>query len=126
MDDLRLGSEFPAATREDWLRLVEGVLKGAGYEKLVAKTYDGLQIEPLYPRAEARPAVARSRPGPWGVMQRVDHPDPETANELALTDLEGGADGLALVLAGAWSARGFGLPSNAKSLDAALAGIRLD
>ena len=126
MDDLRLGSEFPAATREGWLRLVEGVLKGAGYEKLVAKTYDGLQIEPLYPRAEAGPTVARSRPGPWGVMQRVDHPDPETANELALTDLEGGADGLALVLAGARSARGFGLPSDPKSLDAALAGIRLD
>ena len=47
-DDVTLGAEFPAATRAQWLKLVEGVLKGAPYDKLVARTYDGLPIKPEY------------------------------------------------------------------------------
>ena len=34
MDDLPLASEFPAATREQWLKLVEGVLKGADFNRI--------------------------------------------------------------------------------------------
>ena len=47
-DDVTLGAEFPAATRAQWLKLVEGVLKGAPYEKLATRTYDGLPIEPIW------------------------------------------------------------------------------
>ena len=56
-NDLPLAAEFPAATREQWRRLVADVLKGAPFDKrLVAKTYDGLTIEPLYERrAQAQP-----------------------------------------------------------------------
>ena len=55
-DDFTLGSEFPRATREQWLKLVERVLKGESFEsKLVAKTYDGLSIAPLSPRRRNRP-----------------------------------------------------------------------
>ena len=32
-EDLAFASEFPAATREQWLKLVEGVLKGAPFHK---------------------------------------------------------------------------------------------
>jgi methylmalonyl-CoA mutase len=46
-DDLPLASEFPAGTREMWLKLVDGVLKGASRERLSANTADGLPIEPL-------------------------------------------------------------------------------
>ena len=61
MDDLTLAAEFPPATREQWLTLVETVLKGADFDKkLVSRTYDGLRIEPLYPKAEAAPPVARA------------------------------------------------------------------
>jgi methylmalonyl-CoA mutase len=59
-DDLPLAAEFPAASRDEWRRLVEGVLKGAAFDaRLVAKTYDGLAIEPLSGRrADARPIAA--------------------------------------------------------------------
>src|SRR5215469_10857041 len=80
-DDLTLGAEFPAATREQWRKLVDGVLKGAPFDKLVARTYDDLPIEPLYPRAAAAEPVAGRAPGAaWTLMQRVDHPDPAAAN----------------------------------------------
>ena len=104
-------AEFPAATREQWLKLVDGVLKGAPFDKrLVANTYDGLPIQPLYPRdADARPVAARAPGAAWSVMQRVDHPDPAAANEQALHDLENGATGLTLVLAGSLNANGYGL-----------------
>ena len=61
-DDLALAAEFPAATREQWLALVDKALKGAPFEKkLVSKTYDGLRIEPLYPRrTDATPLAGRA------------------------------------------------------------------
>jgi methylmalonyl-CoA mutase len=39
-------------------------------------------------------------------MQRVDHPDPAAANAQALEDLENGATGLTLVMAGSTNANG--------------------
>lgn len=106
-----LASEFPSASRGDWLKLVEGVLKGADFDKkLVSRTYDGLRIEPIYRRAEAATAVsARDAAEPWRIVQRVDHPDPAAANRQALEDLENGATGLALVFAGGFGSHGFGL-----------------
>ena len=44
-DELSLAADFAPATFEDWRKLVDGVLKGAPFEKLVSKTYDGLTIE---------------------------------------------------------------------------------
>src|SRR6185295_9247590 len=98
-EEIAFAAEFPAASREQWLRLVDGVLKGAPFEKrLIAKTYDGLAVQPLYPRdAQARPVAARASGAAWTVMQRVDHPDPAAANEQALHDLENGATGLTVV-----------------------------
>ena len=44
-DILPLAADFPPATREQWRELVDGLLKGAPFErKLVARTYDGLTI----------------------------------------------------------------------------------
>src|SRR5919107_2928859 len=126
MDDLPLAAEFPPATRERWLALVEGVLKGADFDKkLVSSTYDGIRVEPLYSKGEADP-VAGPR-GPWRVVQRLDHPEPAAANELALEDLAGGADALTVVLDGAPSTRGFGLrAASADDLDRALDDVMLD
>ena len=71
-DDLRLAAEFPQATREQWRKLIDAVLKGAPFDKkLVARTYDGLRIEPLYPRnAGARPIAARAGAAPWQCSAR--------------------------------------------------------
>jgi methylmalonyl-CoA mutase len=127
-DDLPLAAEFPAATREQWRKLVDGVLKGAPFEKrLVGKTYDGLTIDPLYDRdARAQPVVGRAPGAAWTITQRVDHPDPAAANVEALHDLENGATGLSLVLAGSVGAYGYGLAANEAAIARALDGIHLD
>ena len=128
MDDLTLAADFPPATREQWLKLVEGVLKGADFDrKLVGKTQDGIAIQPLYPKAEGAVPVAREQAGRWRVSQRVDHPDPAKANELALLDLEGGADALTLVTRKAPASQGFGVRIDSLAdLDRTLAGVMLD
>ena len=109
-DDLPLAADFPRPPYDDWRKLVDGVLKGAPFEKLVGKTYDGLKIEPIYPRAKgAAPIAGRAAAAPWQIMQRIDHPDAALANAQALHDLENGATGLALVFAGGNGAHGFGL-----------------
>ena len=109
-DDLRLSADFAPATYDDWRKLVDGVLKGAPFEKLVGKTYDGLKIEPIYPRAHgAAPVAGRAAAAPWQIMQRIDHPDAAVANAQALHDLENGATGLEIEFADGPGARGFGL-----------------
>src|SRR6478735_8043100 len=127
-EELAFAAEFPAATREQWLKLVDGVLKGAPFEKrLVSKTYDGLTIQPLYGQAADAHTVAARTPGaPWTVMQRVDHPDPAAANEQALHDLENGATGLTIVCKGSINTNGYGLDSSLETLERVLDGIYLD
>lgn len=126
-DNLTLGAEFPAATREQWLKLVDGVLKGAPFDRLRGKTPDGIVIEPLYARASgAKPVGCRAAGAPWQILQRVDHPVPQEANRLALTDLENGATGLTLVFAGANGSAGYGLEPSAEALNQALDNIYLN
>ena len=126
-DDLPLAAEFPPATAEQWRKLVEGVLKGAPFDKkLVAKSYDGLAIEPLYARnTESEPIAARAPARAWTVMQRLDHPDPVAANAEALNDLENGATGLSMVFAGSVGAYGYGLDASEATIARALDGIHL-
>ncbi len=108
--DLRLAADFAPATEGEWRKLVDGVLKGAPYEKLVGKSYDGITIQPIYPRAKGSSrVVGRAAGAPWQIMQRVDHPDPARANAQILTDLENGATGLDIEFAGGAGARGFGV-----------------
>ena len=52
VDNLPLAAEFPPATREQWHKLIDGVLKGASFETLQSASADGLTIEPLYARAD--------------------------------------------------------------------------
>lgn len=126
-DDLRLAADFAPATQDEWRKLVDGVLKGAPYEKLVGKTSDGLAIQPIYTRAKGASLIAGRAPAaPWQIMQRVDHPDAAKANAQALTDLENGATGLSLVFAGSIAARGFGLAPTGDAIAKALDGIHLD
>jgi methylmalonyl-CoA mutase len=128
-DDLPLAAEFPRTTQAEWRKLVEAALKGAAFDKrLVAHTYDGLRVEPLYGRAAGAKPVAGRAPGTsWALMQRIDHPDPAAANVQALQDLENGAAGLCLVFAGAPAARGYGVVANdTASLDRTLSGVMLD
>lgn len=125
--DLALSQTFPGAGDEQWRKAVETALKGGAFDKLISKTADGIAIQPLYAPARADAVTARGRAGAWAVMQSVDHPDAREANALAIDDLDGGASGLVLRIAGAPTARGFGLKADTiDALDAALADARLD
>jgi methylmalonyl-CoA mutase len=109
--EMPFANVFPPADKEQWRRLIDGVLKGKSFETLISKTYDDIPIAPLYQRAgEEQPRVLRMVPGPWSVVQRIDLSDPIQANKQALTDLENGATGLQLVFAGSAGDYGFGLP----------------
>ena len=124
--ELPLAAEFPQASREQWRKLVDGVLKGASFDDaLVSETYDGLRIEPLYERSQARPIAGRPPDRAWQVLQRVDHPEPAAANAQALDDLENGATGLFLVFADAPGSFGYGLDASSAALERTLADVHL-
>ncbi|MBR0934826.1 methylmalonyl-CoA mutase subunit beta [Bradyrhizobium jicamae] len=127
-DDLPLAADFASATYDDWRKLVDGVLKGGPFEKLVGKTYDGLKIDPIYRRAtNSSPLPGRAAASPWQILQRVDHPDAAQANAQALHDLGNGATGLEFEFAGGPGTRGFGLADASKqTLARACDGIYLD
>src|SRR4051812_35096209 len=127
-DELRLAADFAPASYDDWRRLVDGVLKGAPFEKFVSTPPDGLKIDPIYPRArDAVPIAGRALAAPWQIMQRIDHPDAAAANAQALHDLENGAGGLELEFAGGPGARGFGIANATQEiLSRVLEGVVFD
>jgi methylmalonyl-CoA mutase len=134
--DLPLAAGFDPPTHEAWLALVDKVLKGADREKrLVARSADGLRIEPLYTRDDALPGAATARPGSapftrgggqsragWDIRTVISAADPAEANAAVLEDLEGGATSIALNLA---TPGGSGLASDRATLSRALDGVLL-
>jgi methylmalonyl-CoA mutase len=119
---------FPPADMAAWRRLVERALEGRSFETLVSHTFEGLEISPLNQRASVEGQRAfRQQPGAWNIAQRIDHPDPATANHMARIDLDGGAGALTLTIAGAPPARGFGTAIHTTiDLDVTLCQIDLD
>src|SRR4051794_19565938 len=111
--DMPFADAFPPADEAQWRKLVDAVLKGKSFETLVSKTYDDIPVAPLYAGADAQRAL-RAAPGPWSVVQRIDHPDPIEANKQALIDLENGATALQLVFADSTGDYGFGLPDGSE------------
>jgi methylmalonyl-CoA mutase len=125
--DFSLGNEFAPRTHDDWLKLVSTALKGAPFDKLVARTHDGLRLEPLYGGdPHARPIPARAPAAAWQVLQRIDLPDAAAANAEALHDLESGANGISLVFAGTIGCYGYGLDASEAQLARVLDGVWLD
>jgi methylmalonyl-CoA mutase len=125
---LSLAADFAPATYDDWRKLVDGVLKGAPFEKLISRTYDKLTIEPIYRRArDVTPIAGRPAAAPWQIMQRIDHPDPAAANAQAVHDLENGATGIEIEFAGGPGTRGFGvIDATPETLKRLFDGILLD
>ncbi|MGW2870930.1 methylmalonyl-CoA mutase small subunit [Kitasatospora sp. NPDC001225] len=140
-EGLPLAAEFPAAHREQWQQLVQGVLRKSGAQPedgpaaeqaLTTRLQDGLSARPLYTAEDTDadpgypgfpPFVRGGRPqgsavAGWDVRQRHADPDRRRANEAVLADLEHGVSSLWLELGGA------GLPVDA--LPEALTGVYLD
>jgi methylmalonyl-CoA mutase len=127
MVELSLARDFPPADEAEWKALVEKALKGAPFASLRSRSYDGIEIEPLYRRSEGAEIIPGRAPGrPWEVMQRVDLPDPEAANKQILEDLNNGATGLTLVFEGAAGDYGYALPAKGAAISAALDDVYLD
>ncbi|AUY52959.1 methylmalonyl-CoA mutase family protein [Streptomyces sp. CB01881] len=122
-EGLPLAAEFPAAHREQWQQLVEGVLRKSGAQPedgaaaeqaLTTGLQDGLRARPLYTAEDTAaepgypgfpPFVRGGRPqgssvAGWDVRQRHADPDPRRANEAVLADLENGGSSLWLELGG--------------------------
>ena len=115
-DRLALAAEFPTTSYEAWKDSHEKVLKGAPFDKkMVVKTYDGIDIQPLYTKddwnAEGNPsgfpgnapftrgntAAGRSKDG-WDIRQIHTEADKSKANDQILEDLERGVTSLILKL----------------------------
>ncbi|MEU3647890.1 methylmalonyl-CoA mutase family protein [Lentzea sp. NPDC034063] len=90
-------NEFPSASREQWRELVDAVLRktGASFDSLVTKTYDGIELQPLYTLDDALEpyALAPVKQG-WDIRQRHAVPDPVAL----MNDLEGGVTSLWLAV----------------------------
>jgi methylmalonyl-CoA mutase len=108
-EDLKLAADFPAVTYDGWKKVVEEKeLKGAPFEKkMVSKTPDGVDIQPLYvaenwpwagdpsgfpgffPYTRGTQAIARARGG-WDIRQEFREADPKAANHEIVHDLSRG------------------------------------
>ncbi|MGF1429094.1 methylmalonyl-CoA mutase family protein [Kitasatospora sp. LaBMicrA B282] len=122
-EGLPLAAEFPDASREQWRRLVEGVLSKSGTQSiagtpaeaaLATALADGLVAQPLYTAEDAPGAAAAGFPGfppfvrggraqgsavdGWDVRQRHADPDPARTAEAVLADLEHGGTSIWLTL----------------------------
>ncbi|WP_375488591.1 methylmalonyl-CoA mutase family protein [uncultured Jatrophihabitans sp.] len=137
-DRLALAADFPAPTRAQWRELVAGVLAKSGVETddpeaaLAYRTYDGIEIDPLYtaddaPEADGVPGAPPFVRGAtaqgatvagWDVCTLHAGRDATQVNRAVLDDLERGATSTWLVLGGA------GLPVD--ELGRALDGVYLD
>lgn len=125
-----------AADEADWRALVEQGLKGAGWERLVGKTADGIPLEPLYREPDihtatdisgmpgAAPYVRGSGKSGWLVRQSFAHPDIERTNAEILTDLQGGVSAIELVIDP--EGKNGVVIKSASDLDHALAGVILE
>ncbi|MFQ3667334.1 MAG: methylmalonyl-CoA mutase family protein [Fimbriimonadaceae bacterium] len=87
--------EFPPVSTAEWMSVVEKDLKGADFEKrLVAKTEDGLRIQPIYRADSGTPVPVPVPPKTWRIQQTVFAPDLPSANAIARDALNRGAEEL--------------------------------
>lgn len=111
---LGLAERFPPAALERWRELAARDLAGAPLERLVTRTLDDLEVQPLYTAADlpdpdqagfpgAPPFTRGDRllgnaPRGWGIVQQVSGDDLTAAALAAREEVEGGATGLLLRL----------------------------
>src|SRR5437588_11479842 len=100
--ELDVVAGFPAATYEQWRKNAEAELKGAPFDrKLVARTFEGIDIQPLYtadhwpsagdpsgfpgfvPMTRGARVLGNSATG-WDVRQEHLLPDPAQCNQAVL------------------------------------------
>lgn len=93
-----------------WRALVDKALKGAPWDRLTARTADGIAIKPLYRETDVAtagdesgfpggaPYIRGARSGPWRIRQSYAHPDLDRTNADILADLKGGVAAIELAI----------------------------
>ncbi|MEO0620074.1 MAG: methylmalonyl-CoA mutase family protein, partial [Pseudomonadota bacterium] len=128
---------FPDANVDDWRALVDKALKDVPFESLTTTTLDGIEIAPLYTRADTVDLpivnawsgatraldIAREGATPWDIRTLHAETDPAQVNAAVLEDLVGGASSVCLQMAASGQ---HGLPARLDAIDAALAGAHTD
>lgn len=102
---------FPPADAARWREVVEKDLKGQPFERLVTRTREGYDLQPLYTRADWNAATdPNGLPGAapytrgavttagWEIRQEFTHPDPTVCAEEIREDLERGVDSILITL----------------------------
>lgn len=115
--------EFPPHSYEDWKLAAEKLLKGAPFAKrLVAKTYEGFDLQPIYRREDLenlKHLGTDTAPGtthrgnradsyknhPWKVAQELQETDPSRFNHKVREDIEKGVTETVCVIGGAQGLR---------------------
>jgi len=115
--ELKLAADFPETTYEQWRKVLEDRdLNGVPFEKkMVTKTPEGIDIQPLYvaedwpwandpsgvpgffPYTRGTKAIERTQKG-WDIRQEFRESDPATANEEIKEDLSRGVTSIAIRL----------------------------
>lgn len=109
-----LFAEFPPPAPTDWRRLAEESLDGAPFEKkLVTRTPEGIDLQPIYTRADAGFAAGEwpglppygrgaealgARAHGWQICQELPYGAPEEFNAALLMDLNRGQNAVNLLL----------------------------
>lgn len=105
-----LAGDFEQPTETEWLAAVDKALRGAPFDRLISRTADGIEVQPLYTDGPdehttgspgcapfTRGFDAEARPdGRWDVRSVIDAPDPAEGNRLSLRELARGATSLLL------------------------------
>jgi methylmalonyl-CoA mutase len=125
-----LAGDFDRPTDQQWRDAVDKALKGAPFERLLYRTADGIEVQPLYVEGpdESLTGTPGAAPftrgftsealeqGRWDVRGVVEVADPLDGNRLALGELAGGATSLVL---------GGGCLNDEESLRGTLDGVAL-
>ena len=69
-DDLvSLSASFPTPDEAQWRAQVDKALKGGAFDRLISRTLDGIEIQPLYARNnDGAPPLARAQAGDWRAL----------------------------------------------------------
>lgn len=110
-----ISTEFPFPEFEEWKNKVIEDLKGADYEKkLISKTYEGIDLKPIYTKADLTEIGNSDLPGfqnfkrginasgykknSWAIVQDYIYPDASTLNEALKNDTKKGINGIRISL----------------------------
>lgn len=96
--------EFPPVSKEKWKETVLKDLKGASFDKIVRKTYEGFTIEPFYTGDDTENLayldsyenIFETRS--WENREKIKVENESIANKMAVEALHGGATGIAFII----------------------------